>query len=390
MKKSALFAGVIALGVVSNSVFASGTLQINSVNFATPDNYYAYTTEDTEIRIGSGVQNNSSEKADGILIYAVYKEEDMSLVSVKTRPVIGIEAGKTKGFSETVYVPDKQGYIVSLYLWDNEESGISLSQTYAIYDRMIIPPAPVMVTQGTLGYTDVALSWLTPNHNLGIVRYYIYCNGEKVGESTTNSFKINSLAYGQEFDIEVAALDAAGSVSSRSNAIKAKTLPAAYMILGATNEYYLFGKDMLIDQEMGSFYSEVVTVGPENDRRECRKIQFIKPYNGNNDGLANYLMFDVDNQYIKPTDSEITIKVTCLDEGLDKVAIDYSTKTNNYTNTFFNKTDSGKWKTFTVHISDAELNDRQANSQYDFRISTGESNTVEYIHKVEVFKGYVN
>ena len=61
----------------------------------------------------------------------------------------------------------------------------------------------------------------------------------------------------------------------------------------------MFNQDIRYGDTFDSgYYSEVTEAGPENDLRECRKIEFIKPYNGNADGAANYLMFGVDDGYI--------------------------------------------------------------------------------------------
>lgn len=391
MKKSVLFSMAAAFLVTASTVYA-GALEIGNVNFLNSMNYPMYTTEETDVKVVASVKNNSADSQNGVLIFAVYNEEDMSLVSAKLHPVSDVAANKSVSVREQIALPDKKGYVLNVYLWDSEENGISLSQTYGIYDRQLVPAAPEGVTLTKRGYIDLEFSWLAPDHNLPIREYEIYCNGEKVGTSKTESFAIKELQNEKEYEVEIAAKDITGSISARSEKLIAKPEPGAYMILGETNKYELFDKDIPNSASPdGGFFNEVEIAGPENDLRECRKIQFIKPYGDNADGAANYLMFDVNNNYITPEDKEITIRVTCLDQGKDTIAVEYSSLAHEYTKMSVNKEDSGTWKTFTFKIDDALFNNRQqlGGASYDFRISTGESNTTEYIHRVEVFKGLV-
>lgn len=390
MKKLVLSGCLAAAMMCAASAYAEGSLELGSVNFLSPDFYPMYRTDSTSVSIRASVTNGSDSAESGVLISAVYKEEDMSLVSVKTQQITGLEAGGRQTLSEEIEIPDTTGYILNVYLWDSEENGISLSQTYGIYDRQIVPEAPSGLTVEESGYNEITLSWLMPDHNLQLRDYEIFVNGESAGTSRTESFTIEGLDYGEEYEIEVAATDISGTSSLKSEPISANTEQAAYMILGQANQYVLFNRDIRYGDTFDSgYYSEVVTAGPEGDLRECRKIEFIKPYNGNADGAANYLMFGVDDGYITPDDNEVTIKVTCLDEGTDTIGIDYNSPSNAYTRMTLPKTGTGEWKTFTFHLTDAAFNNQQSNS-YDFRVNTGESNTAEYIYKVEVFKGTVD
>ena len=373
------------------TALAQSGLSVDAIRFYGAQNQKIYTTSETDVTLTALVSNSAEEERNGVLIAAIYKEEDMSLVSVKTKAIENVGAGGSVQISESMSLPDLNGYVLRAFVWDSEENGISLSQTYGIYDRAIAPQSPSGFEQTAADYGSVEFSWLAPEHNLNIKNYKVYVNGEEKGIVSQNRFKLDKLDYGTGYEIQVETVDEAGSVSEKSEVFTAETKSAAYMILGETNEYKLIDRDIPTSEFFdGGFYSEAVEAGPADDRRMCRKIQFIKPYNGNPNGAANYLMFAVNDEYIKKTDSEVTVKVTCLDEGTDTIAVEYNSPGNAYKKAALSKTNTGKWKTFVFKLTDAEFDNRQIGSTYDFRVSTGESNTTEYIHKVEIFKGLVD
>lgn len=391
MKKTIIASVLAAHLMLAPAAFAQSGLSVDAIRFYGAQNQKIYTTSEEEVTLTALISNTAAEEKNGVLIAAVYKEDDMSLVSVKTKAVENVGGGGSVQVSENVSLPGMSGYVLKAFVWDSEENGISLSQTYGIYDRMIVPQSPEGLEQTAADYGSVEFSWLAPEHNINIKNYKIYVNGEEKGSAAENKFKLDKLDYGTGYDIQIETVDEAGSVSEKSETFTARTKSAAYMILGEKNEYKLIDRDIPTSEFFdGGFYSEAVEAGPADDRRMCRKIQFIKPYNGNPNGAANYLMFAVNDEYIYKNDNEVTIKLTCLDEGTDTIAVEYSSPGNSYKKMALNKTNTGKWKTFVFKLTDAEFDNKQIGSTYDFRVSTGESNTTEYINKVEIFKGLVD
>ena len=107
MKKLVLSGCLAAAMMCSASAYAEGSLELGSVNFLSPDFYPMYRTDSTSVSIRASVTNGSDSAESGVLISAVYKEEDMSLVSVKTQQITGLEAGGRQTLSEEIEIPVK-------------------------------------------------------------------------------------------------------------------------------------------------------------------------------------------------------------------------------------------------------------------------------------------
>lgn len=391
MKKSVLLGCLAATCIAAAPVYAENLLTVEQVVFSDEFFNSLFATEITDFNMTGAVRNNGEEAKSAVVISAVYKEEDMSLVSVNTQELENIAPGSIEPFYGMISVPDTKGYVVNVFVWDSEENGVSLSKTYGLYDRFVSPAAPGELKLDENGYYDLTVSWLEPDHHLGITSYNIYVDGTLAGTSNEESYKITNLkSYGTKYDIEIEAVDESGTVSEKSEVLSAETQKAAYMILEEQTTSYLFDQDIPNSPSFddGGKFNEIVEAGPEGDIRQCRKIRFEKPYNGNPNGMANYLYFGVDGGYITPDDREVTIMVTCLDAGTDTIGINYKDAGGAEKNITAKKTGSNEWKTFEFHISDAKFAN-EFSSYYDFRINTGESNTEEYVYKVEVFKGNV-
>jgi hypothetical protein len=88
----------------------------------------------------------------------------------------------------------------------------------APYQEDTTPPsAPSGLTATATSSTSVSLSW-TASTDTGVTGYDIFRNGTKIGTSTTTSYTDNSVASNTAYTYTVTAYDAAGEVSTPSNA----------------------------------------------------------------------------------------------------------------------------------------------------------------------------
>ncbi len=85
------------------------------------------------------------------------------------------------------------------------------------------PTKPGTPKASSITRTTLTLSWGASSDNVGVVKYYIYQNGVKVGESATLSFNVINLTRNTSYAFTVAALDVTGNLSVLSNPLTAKT-----------------------------------------------------------------------------------------------------------------------------------------------------------------------
>ena len=373
-------------------------LSVSAAADITVSNPHFYTAGITEVEtfiLEAGVikgqltvDNKSSSPSSAALLLVLYDKESGLMKDLTIKQFDNLPVGETN-ISDTISISSANGNVLRAFVWNNADGeSFSMSRQYELYDSDIAPTAPSNIHKTTATYRTVELAWDEPYDNLGVVSYQVYKNGNLIGSPLTNDFKDTGLLYGTAYTYEIKAVDASGNISDFSAAEEISTNDAAWAIFGATNVTNLLDKTILISENFeDGYYSEVMTMGPADDRRECRKIEFIKPYNGDPNGKANYLMIGVDGSYIRPTDRIVTIKIIHLDSGTDTIGISYNSTTSAYKVVTLPKTNTGKWVTTTFNLTDAEFDNKQIGGQYDFRIETGESNTSEYIYKVEVFKG---
>lgn len=99
----------------------------------------------------------------------------------------------------------------------NNELGTPTGGTYTIADRTS-PSTPTGVTVTTHTPTSITLSWTASTDNVGVTGYNIYRNGTSVGTNTTTSYTNTGVAPGT-YSYTIQARDAAGNLSSQSNAV---------------------------------------------------------------------------------------------------------------------------------------------------------------------------
>ena len=78
------------------------------------------------------------------------------------------------------------------------------------------PSVPSGLSTSGVGQSAVTLSWSASSDNVGVTGYRLFLGGGQVGTSLTTSYVFAGLACGTSYTLGVAALDAAGNVSSRA------------------------------------------------------------------------------------------------------------------------------------------------------------------------------
>lgn len=99
-----------------------------------------------------------------------------------------------------------------------------LGSTITIADKTA-PIAPSELVSPSQAVTSVALSWRAATDNVGVSAYRIYRNGAVVGSSSATSYTASGLAPKTAYSFSIAALDAAGNESVKSNALTVTTKP---------------------------------------------------------------------------------------------------------------------------------------------------------------------
>ncbi|MEM6800356.1 MAG: LamG-like jellyroll fold domain-containing protein [Bacteroidota bacterium] len=89
------------------------------------------------------------------------------------------------------------------------------------------PSIPLNLAASNITATSLSLNWDASTDNLGVLGYYVYQNGSgaTIGMTNTNSFEVTNLAPGTSYRYQIAAVDAEGNFSARSQEITITTLP---------------------------------------------------------------------------------------------------------------------------------------------------------------------
>ncbi|MGG5306067.1 hypothetical protein IGK38_000704 [Enterococcus pernyi] len=88
------------------------------------------------------------------------------------------------------------------------------------------PSVPLNITASSISDKSVSLSWTQSTDNVGVVGYYVYRDGEQVGETETNTFSDAGLTANTEYSYTVKAFDKAGNISEESKALVVTTADA--------------------------------------------------------------------------------------------------------------------------------------------------------------------
>ena len=77
------------------------------------------------------------------------------------------------------------------------------------------PSAPGGLSVGPSAQTSIGMTWNASTDDVGVARYDLYAGGTKVGATTQTSHTFTTLSCATAYTLGVAAVDAAGNVSSR-------------------------------------------------------------------------------------------------------------------------------------------------------------------------------
>jgi len=113
-------------------------------------------------------------------------------------------------------------YAVSAYDAAGNSSALSSPASVTTPDN-VAPTMPTGLVATATSSTQVSLSWIASTDNVGVTGYRIYRNGSAVGTSFTTSYADTGLISATTYTYTVAALDAAGNVSSPSSSASATT-----------------------------------------------------------------------------------------------------------------------------------------------------------------------
>src|SRR6185503_19686508 len=89
------------------------------------------------------------------------------------------------------------------------------------------PTAPTSLTSPSHTSTTIALTWTASTDNVGVTGYRVREGTTQVGSGTATSFTVTALAPASTHTYTVVAVDAAGNVSTPSNAVTATTDPTS-------------------------------------------------------------------------------------------------------------------------------------------------------------------
>ncbi len=124
------------------------------------------------------------------------------------------------------------------------------------------PSTPGKPVQGTVTATTVAISWPASSDNVGISRYDIYRDGNKVGSSTNTSFTDINLIASTTYSYTVLAIDTSGNPSAAQSPALSVTTAAAVSVkltgtyIGTTGSYQNAGNvgNKVFDGNTGTFF----------------------------------------------------------------------------------------------------------------------------------------
>ena len=147
-----------------------------------------------------------------------------------------------------------------------------------------------------------------------------------------------------------------------------KPANTAQVVLSSTDAFKLMTHILITDTTQEA-YAPPVTMGGAG----CREIL----------GNSKYLYFQVSQGFIQPQCHKVSVGISYWDSGADILALQYATASNAYKQVSITKTNTNKWKTTWLTITDASFLGAQ-NYHGDMRISNGLDGSVEYIASVVV------
>ena len=106
--------------------------------------------------------------------------------------------------------------IYNTALTEAEVAALYTAQNTAPIDTDITAPSAPLNLAAVVAFTNVTLSWLPANDNVGVVAYNVFKNNEPIGSVTNTLTLLTGLPATTKFTFGVTAVDAAGNESAMS------------------------------------------------------------------------------------------------------------------------------------------------------------------------------
>jgi len=85
------------------------------------------------------------------------------------------------------------------------------------------PTVPDELSISEKSFESLTLSWRASSDNDKVAKYYVFIDASKVDEVTSTTATLSGLSPGNSYALSVAAVDASGNISPRSNELKTET-----------------------------------------------------------------------------------------------------------------------------------------------------------------------
>ncbi|NBC68376.1 hypothetical protein GT003_05125 [Paenibacillus sacheonensis] len=165
----------------------------------------------------------------GVTGYDVYNGSTLAGTTAGTTfTVSGLSASTAYTF--TVKAKDAAGNVSS--------ASNALSVTTNASSDTQAPTAPSSLTSPSKTATSVNLSWTASTDNVGVTGYDVYNGSTLAGTTAGTTFTVSGLTASTAYTFSVKAKDAAGNVSSASNALSVTTSAASGGSGSVTREYW--------------------------------------------------------------------------------------------------------------------------------------------------------
>ena len=158
---------------------------------------------------------NASSDNVGVTGYDVYQgSTNIGTVTTTSANITGLTASTSYTYS--VRAKDAAGNVSS--------SSNTVSFTTSSGADTQAPTAPTSLTSSNITETTASLSWNASSDNVGVTGYDVYQGSTLLGNVAGTSANITGLTANTSYTFSVRAKDAAGNVSSSSNAVTFTTL----------------------------------------------------------------------------------------------------------------------------------------------------------------------
>ncbi len=126
-------------------------------------------------------------------------------------------------FSPLSYTPDNGSgqYSYQMRLVDNGQNIVDQHVEFVVDGTA--PSIPTGLTAGSVGHTDITLTWSAAIDDNAVTGYEIFRGGTSVGTTASTTFNVSGLTAGTSYSMTVRSRDAAGNWSAQTSAINVAT-----------------------------------------------------------------------------------------------------------------------------------------------------------------------